>query len=541
MAHPSVEERLSRLAPDQRAAATAPPGPVLCVAPAGSGKTTTLVARIAWLVDAGSSPDGITAVTFNKKAAVELGERLDKALEPLDVPAGTVHVRTFHALGREVLRDAGIAVDRLVDRSSVLREVLGRPLRADEARRLDDRFSRLKLDPEAERAAEPAAPTSATAAADRHVFTAYERWLAEHDALDFDDLVRRALEVLRRDARSLERWRSRCRPLLVDEVQDLDRTQLELALTLAAPDNDVFLVGDDDQTIYAWRLADVRRVLGLAARLPGLRRADLVTNYRCPRPVVQRAVRLIEHNLERFPKRITWRPRAAGRLLLLPDPGDEAARARRLLRDWPPADGTAAILARTNSELAPYAAAAIEAGIEYRASDDGLLLDGDRLDGLLDRAVAISRGAPRGVPLLAVLGELRRRAPGRDEPLAAALLAWGPCCRTVDELRQRVTEVRARRARLRTDGATLSLATAHGTKGLEFDHVACVGLDEGRFPSARTLAEASDPVRAMEEERRLGYVAWTRARRSLVLVYDAASPSPFLAEAFSSAELAAAA
>ena len=83
--HPAVEERLTKLAPDQRAAATAPPGPVLCVAPAGSGKTTTLVARICWLVATGADPPPLTAVTFNKRAAEELGERLTSALEPLGI------------------------------------------------------------------------------------------------------------------------------------------------------------------------------------------------------------------------------------------------------------------------------------------------------------------------------------------------------------------------------------------------------------------------------------------------------------------------
>src|ERR687898_1309687 len=107
MHHPSVAARLARLTPDQRAAATAPPGPVLCVAPAGSGKTTTLVARIAWLIDGGVAPDTIAAITVNKRAAEELGERLDGAVGPLGVAAGAVRVRTFHALGREILRDAG--------------------------------------------------------------------------------------------------------------------------------------------------------------------------------------------------------------------------------------------------------------------------------------------------------------------------------------------------------------------------------------------------------------------------------------------------
>jgi superfamily I DNA/RNA helicase len=97
---------------------------------------------------------------------------------------------------------------------------------------------------------------------------------------------------------------------------------------------------------------------------------------------------------------------------------------------------------------------------------------------------------------------------------------------------------RARRSALRRADARLVLATAHATKGLEFDVVACVGLDEGRFPSARSLAEAADPARALEEERRLAYVAWTRARRELWLVYDPGAPSPFLREAFEPEELA---
>src|SRR5204863_9283876 len=94
---------------------------------------------------------------------------------------------------------------------------------------------------------------------------------------------------------------------------------------LAAPANRIFLVGDDDQSIYGWRLADVRRVLALGASLPGLRRVDLEVNHRCPAPVVDRAVRLIEHNEERFAKVIRSRDDAPGAVILAPDPADEPA------------------------------------------------------------------------------------------------------------------------------------------------------------------------------------------------------------------------
>ncbi|MDQ3937604.1 MAG: ATP-dependent helicase, partial [Chloroflexota bacterium] len=360
--HPAVEDRLARLAPDQRAAATAPPGPVLCVAPAGSGKTTTLVARICWLVSTGTDPATITAVTFNRRAAEELEERLAAALAPLEL-ADPPRVRTFHALGREILQEAGVGVERLVDRAEVLSRIHGSPLRPAALRRLDDAFSRLKLDLALDAAAVRAMPDSADRPSPiptdiAQAFLAYEGWLAEHDSLDFDDLVRHAIGLLEEDQGALGRWRERCAALLVDEVQDLDRMQLRLALLLAGERRNIFLVGDDDQTIYAWRLADVRRVLDLAARLPGLRRVDVVTNYRCPRPVVERAVRLIEANRERFAKTIRARPSASGELLLAPDAGDEVARARRLLRQWVGhAPGLHAVLARTHAELAPYAAA----------------------------------------------------------------------------------------------------------------------------------------------------------------------------------------
>ncbi len=143
--HPSVAERLARLATDQHAAATAPPGPWLCIAPAGSGKTTTLVARAAWLIATGTPPGAIRAITFNKRAALEMTERLDAAVAPLGVAPGEVRVRTFHALGREILRDAGVAVDPMVDRAAMLAEVA--PW-ADEAAllRLDTVVSRLKVE-----------------------------------------------------------------------------------------------------------------------------------------------------------------------------------------------------------------------------------------------------------------------------------------------------------------------------------------------------------------------------------------------------------
>ena len=561
----SVAERLDRLAPDQRAAATAPPGPVLCVAPAGSGKTTTLVARTAWLVATGADPATITAVTFNKRAADEMAARVDVALEPLGLAPGAVRVKTFHALGREILADGGESVEPLLDREAVLRDMWP-DITSGAVRRLDDAFSRLKLEigvTAREVATDPEPGPIARA------FLAYEQALEDAGGLDFDDLVARALRLL--DARPplLRRWRTKCEHLLVDETQDVDRSQLRLALLLAAPANRIFLVGDDDQTIYGWRLADVRRVLRLADSLPGLRRIDLTVNYRCPPPVVQRAVRLVAHNEERFVKRIEPSPVATGRLVLAPDGSDETIRIKHVMESWPDDGGTRAILARTNAELLPAAVVALELGVPFRAPRLRLYSEDRRIDAFLAEA-ATQAGAAEGVaqavalPLLARLTALARsgyeppaklplprpdtaastEGPGAEEQLPvesgellAALVGWAAPYRTLAELASALAQHRARLAELRRDDASLTLATAHSTKGLEFDHVAVIGLDAGRFPSARSLREAPEPERALEEERRLAYVAWTRARRSLTLVYDPASPSQFLLEAFSDSEL----
>ncbi len=588
-AHPSVVARLARLSPDQREAATAPPGPVLCVAPAGSGKTTTLVARVAWLVDGGADPATIAAITFNKRAAEELVERVDAALAPLGLRPGAIRVRTFHALGREILLAAGRPVEPLVDRDRLLRVA---PAGADAAwrRRMDDAISRRKLDRDGWTAHLASLPPGEAGALTDDV-AAYEGAVRATGGLDFDDLVARSLALLRTDPGVLAGWRARCAHLLVDEVQDVDASQLALALEIAAPANRILFVGDDDQSIYGWRLADVRRVLGLAARLPGLRRVDLVTNRRCPPVVVDRAARLVAYNRERFVKRVEAAPDARGRLTLVPEGPDEVATLEDVVASWP-GDGTHAVLARTNRELLPALAVALDLAIPFRAERLPELASDPRVDVLLAAAAGTDARLPPGARVLAgaraLMGTGTRagaqagagtgtgagalatartqtaagsRASAVQDPAAedvgpagtddadglgesapfaevvAAVLGWIARHGSLEATAAAVAAARERLALLRKDDAALTLATAHATKGLEFDDVAVLGMSAGRFPSARSLADAADPARALEEERRLAYVAWTRARRSLALLYDPASPSPFLAEAFDAWEI----
>jgi superfamily I DNA/RNA helicase len=194
------------------------------------------------------------------------------------------------------------------------------------------------------------------------------------------------------------------------------------------------------------------------------------------------------------------------------------------------------VLARTNRELLPAVAVALDLGWPFRAPRIELPLESP----LVDEALELLGDARDGRPLVAI-ARLRTEAgaTGRRDlaGVMGDLLGWAAPFASVAALASAVADSRSRLAALRRDDALFSLATAHATKGLEFDHVVVVGMEEGRFPSARSVQEAADPARALEEERRLAYVAWTRARRTLTLLYDPLVPSPFLLEAFSPDEL----
>jgi hypothetical protein len=208
-------------------------------------------------------------------------------------------------------------------------------------------------------------------------------------------------------------------------------------------------------------------------------------------------------------------------------------------------------------------------GLPFCAPRLRFLSEDRRVDAILDRAEGLEGAGPRAgpLPLLVALArsglddlalpsimpprtdshsaadrdnlarDVDEPLPVETEELLSAVVGWAAPYGSLAELRAAIDRHRLRVAELRRDDAPLTLATAHSTKGLEFDHVAVIGLDAGRFPSGRSLRDAPEPARALEEERRLAYVAWTRARRSLTLVYDPASPSQFLREAFSDAEL----
>jgi DNA helicase-2/ATP-dependent DNA helicase PcrA len=534
---PPADGLLALLDPEQRAAAMVGDGPAQIIAPAGSGKTTTLVARLGVLLSRGVAPERICVVTFNRDAALELSTRIAARLGGVAADAGRIEVRTLHALARQVVIDAGGPTDVVADRLPLLRAarrgvLVGRDPAAPnlpEVDELDAQLSGWKV--------EGRRPTIAAQA----VLDAYAARLAARGALDFDDLVARASVLLEMDAHIRRRWQARFSHVCVDEFQDVDAAQLRLVRLLASPEDNLFVVGDDDQTIYAWRLADVRRILDFALLYPEARRVQLATNYRCPVAVVEASSRLVAVNRERFAKEIRSAPsNAAGSASITatasdrPDWTDDlAGLADRETR----AGRTVCFLSRTRSELEPVSLALVRAGVRHRTSVPALIESSS-----VQRLLAVLREtAPPGHPFHALRGlrdgfGWRRGEPGADsladDELHAidAILGWSVAFPTADAFVTAADAARAHLAALMRDDALVELTTVHGAKGREWETVVIVGWEEDRFPNRRALLGATDPDRALEEERRLAYVAVTRATRQLILAFDPARPSPFLAE-----------
>jgi DNA helicase-2/ATP-dependent DNA helicase PcrA len=533
---PTVAPLLDALDAEQRAAATLPDGPAQIIAPAGSGKTTTLIARLGVLLTRGVSAERIAVVTFNREAAEELSARIASRLSPLVPGAEQIEVRTLHALARQVLLDTGDPVRLVADRMPLLRAarrriIAGRPPDAPpvpEATALDTLLSAWKV--EGRSPPEDALPALAI----------FRDLLAARGALDFDDLVVRAVDLLERDTDLRKRWQGRFTHVAVDEFQDVDAAQLRLVRILAEPQRNLFVVGDDDQTIYAWRLADVRRILDFSELYPDVRRVQLATNYRCPPPVVAASRRLIAGNAERFEKRIEATPgrrTEPAAIVMMASVGHAwPDRLAALAAAESASGGGCCILARTRAELTPVALALLRAE-QPHATSLPTPLEAEPVQALV-RAARDLPPEEGPFPALLRLRALRgwRRddgddALGDDDHAALdALLGWATAFTRLDVFLDAGDGVLARLTRLRDPAAPIELVTVHGAKGREWPTVVVIGFEEERFPNRRALQGAADPVRAVEEERRLGYVALTRATRRLVLAFDPARPSRFLEE-----------
>ncbi|GBD46379.1 ATP-dependent DNA helicase PcrA [bacterium HR41] len=628
---------LERLNPEQRQAVEHGEGPLLVLAGAGSGKTRVLVHRIAYLLARGlARPHEILAITFTNKAAGEMRERVAQLVGPDSARA--MWVMTFHAACTRMLR---VHADKLgftrsfaiYDEQDSMRlvracvEELALDPRRYPPRGLRQRISdaKSKLVALAELRAEPERFGGEEPLA---VFERYQRRLHQANALDFDDLLVRCVELFERTPAVLDRYRDQFRWILVDEYQDTNRAQYRWLRLLAGERRNVCVVGDDDQSIYRFRGADVRNILDFERDFPDARVIRLERNYRSTTTILEAANAVIANNPERKPKRL--RSEIGGgepvRVVECSDEHEEArfvaAEVERLVEEGASL-GEIAVFYRTHAHARTLEHVLRERAIAYRVlggmrfydraevkdalaylnllvnpADEvafrrvvnvpargvgersqarvlthaqtlgrpvlEVALDPGSVPGLTGRA---RRGLERFATLIEELRALADSGAGVGDLLAETLERSG----YIEELRNEGTfEADARIENLeelvssardfeRTNAnptaeafleqvalfseqdqlapgeSQLTLMTVHNAKGLEFDTVFVVGLEEGVFPHQRSIDGGE-----VDEERRLCYVAITRARRLLYLTYarsrqlfgqrDWSLPSRFLGE-----------
>ena len=319
---------LAHLNPEQRAAVEAPDGPLLILAGAGSGKTRVITHRIAWLIqEKNIAPDSILAVTFTNKAAGEMAERVNELLghSTLAKPL----ISTFHSFCVRVLRrdvealkigDKGLTRAFTIfdenDQSGLVKAIMkrmGLDTKQLTPRTVLSRISWAKnhmvdpqdyflgsKDPSSERVA--------------HIFKAYQDELRKNNAVDFDDLLLEAVRLLKFSAEVRERYQRRYQYVLVDEYQDTNRPQYELMKLMAGEHKNVCAVGDEDQSIYSWRGADIRNILEFEKDFPNARIVRLEQNYRSTQIILEAAGAVVANNIRRKGKKL-WTERQGGSLI----------------------------------------------------------------------------------------------------------------------------------------------------------------------------------------------------------------------------------
>jgi len=298
------------LNPQQRAAVEYCDGPLLVLAGAGSGKTRVITEKIAHLIKRRSLPAAkIAAITFTNKAAREMRERVGRLVS--GAAAEGLSVCTFHALGLKFLQieharanlRRGFSVLDADDTQGIVKELAPKGAKPDVLFALQSLLSRAKnegLTPE--QAAARATSAREREAAD--IYAAYQRRLAAFNAVDFDDLIRLPLGVLETDDEARAGWRERIRYLLVDEYQDTNSAQYRLVKMLAGERGAFTAVGDDDQSIYAWRGANPENLGELSRDYPKLKVVKLEQNYRCGRRILRAANAVIANNAHLFEKKL---------------------------------------------------------------------------------------------------------------------------------------------------------------------------------------------------------------------------------------------
>jgi DNA helicase-2/ATP-dependent DNA helicase PcrA len=621
MSKSKSEKLLNQLNEKQGTAVTQTEGPVLVLAGAGSGKTRALTFRVAYLVQEKKvDPRNILAVTFTNKAAGEMRERIKELLQlPVSISpfsSNIPHIGTFHSICAKILRqeisqigyDKNFVIYDDRDQLALIKKIM---------KDLD--VSEDQIKPKAVLGTISKAKSNLINSEDflknvssyyeelvANVYSNYQIRLKKSNAVDFDDIIMLTVQIFQNNPKILEKYQEIFRYIMVDEYQDTNHTQYMLLKMLAEKYNNICVVGDDWQSIYGWREANIRNILEFEKDYPQAKVVLLEQNYRSTKNILDAAHCVIEKNINQKKKKL-WTENEDGELLSILEVKNEKEEARKIVEEIKEIQKSGeklsefAVLYRTNAQSRALEEAFLKKAIPYKIVGGFKFYQRKEIKDILSYLYFIinpsdeinferiinepARGVgkktvekiikcakEKGIGLLAVLKSEDLNQYKINQGKLKTLNEFGEMVEKIRKKRQKMTvselinkiyiksgyrqmlmkdgeegEVRDENVQeLLTvaqkfddekenalekfleevalvsqsdkdleDQESVLLMTLHSAKGLEFNRVFLVGMEEGLFPHSRSIINPSE----MEEERRLCYVGITRARKKAYLFF----------------------
>jgi len=580
---------LSQLNPSQCKAVEAPPGHCLIIAGPGTGKTLTLTYRIAYLIlKLGVNPEEILAITFTQKAAEEIKKRVGELIRQSGFEGRNgPSIGTFHSFGLEILRKEGEQIGlppifRIlaeVEQSEIIKEIISEIMPEEPLRKFRQWRQKISEQKNLLLSSHCFSP----------ILSVYENRLQELQALDFDDLILKPLFLLQHNREVKNKYQNRFHHILVDEYQDLNLSQYFLLKELCGPQTYLWVVGDADQAIYAFRGANVEYFLRFQQDYPQAHCIYLEKNYRSTAPILLSAQAVIKNNSHRIPNPISP-VYPEGPPLYLWEASDHYAEARWVVKEierlvggtqMESYDGRKemfgfseiAILYRFHQLSFSLTPALQEAGLPYQiigtegnnedsilgylilflkllvnpgdefsfrallSAEDKLIENQEKLVALINKFQKESKAVNLEKLITNIFQEIGGKEKNKISPYLALAEPFGKgsADKQISQFLETLLLLKAGDT-YNPKIEAITLMTVHAAKGLEFPVVFIVGLEEGIFPWTNLGEGSSD----LEEERRLFYVGITRAKQRLYLSFAQErylfgekrknSPSPFLFE-----------
>ncbi|NCN52918.1 UvrD-helicase domain-containing protein [Candidatus Wolfebacteria bacterium] len=567
---PKNEVKLNEI---QQKAVTHKEGPLLIAAGAGSGKTRTLTSRLNHLLESGIKPENIIAITFTNKAAKEMLSRVSKN-KPLGFKLP--FIGTFHSLGVRILKREARQVGRTHaftifdedDSLALIKKILKEgSYKKDRYKPMEviKKISRIKNELMSSDELEDSNYDDVIIS----IYKKYEDELKQSNAFDFDDLIEKVVRIFKNYSEILKKYQNQWQYILVDEFQDVNTSQYELVKLISEKHKNLFVIGDDQQSIYAFRGSDFKIFLNFERDWPNAKIIKLEENYRSTKNIIRAASELIKNNQFQKPKDL-WTQNEEGssiNIFAYQNKDEEAWGIAGKIADMIRQDillKDIAIVYRTNAQSRAIEQALIRMHIPYEiygglkfyarkeikdivaslryAFNNKDAASVERLKKSLGmrKSEPILKDLPRLAETLSLpelinffientdyieLLEKKFKNPEERRDNIKELIDFASSFKDPHEFLEQVSLMSSLDGRPKLEKESIKLMTIHLAKGLEFEHVFIIGVADGLLPHERSFMKNED----MEEERRLMYVAMTRAKQNLNLsFYDL--PSRFLGE-----------